>query len=203
MHLGTSTVKVPLGMRRSWYYPITDEPAAAKPTYAAKLDMGAAVKGYLSVTTASASIPGDDITQVEIEKFVSGQLDAETTMSDLEINAKIYGHKYSKDAGEVSSSDDVSPNGGYAFIEPILRKDKTVIYRATCLHKVSAMASSEKQEADTKKAGELSFKNNAVSYKVMEDNTGAWRTRKDFATLAEAEAFCDSTFAATAAASTT
>ena len=194
-----STVKVPLGMRRSWYYPITAETASTKPTYGEKLDMGAAVKGYLSVTTASATIPGDDITQVEVEKFVSGQLDAETTMSDLEINAKIYGHKFSEETGEVSSSDDVSPNGGYAFIEPILLKDKTVVYRATCLHKVSAMASSEKQEADTKKSGELSFKNNAVAYKVMEDNTGAWRTRKDFASIAEAEAFIATVFAPAAA----
>ena len=195
-----STVKMPLGIRRSWYYPITAEPANAKATYGAKLDMGAAVKGYLSVTTASASIPGDDITQLEIEKFVSGQLDAETTMSDLEINAKIYGHKYTAEGGEVSSSEDVSPNGGYAFIEPILKKDKTVVYRATCLHKVSAMPSSEKQEADTKKSGELSPKNNAVSYKVMEDSTGAWRTRNDFQTMAEAEAFIESTFAPAAAA---
>lgn len=196
MAIGTSTVKVPLGMRKSWYYPIKEEPTGKKPVYDAKLDMGAAVKGYLSVTTASASIPGDDIAQVEVEKFVSGQLDAETTMSDLEINAKIYGHKFTEEGGEISTSDDVSPNGGYAFIEPILLKNKSVIYRATCLHKVSAMASSEKQEADTKKSGELSFKNNAVSYKVMEDSTGAWRTRKDFETQAEAETFCDTTFGA-------
>lgn len=194
MAINKSTVKVPLGMRRSWYFPIKDEPAGAKPTYDTKIDMGAAVKGYLSITTASASIPGDDIAQVEIEKFVSGQLDAETTMSDLEVNAKIYGHKYTEDGGEISSSDDVSPNGGYAFIEPILLKDKTVVYRTTCLHKVSAMAQSEKQEADTKKSGELSFKNNAVSYKIMEDNTGAWRTRKDLPSLAEAESFADTFF---------
>lgn len=198
MGLTTSTVKVPLGMRRSWYYPITSEPEGRKPVYGEKLDMGAAVKGYLSVTTASASIPGDDVTQVEIEKFVSGQLDAETTMSDLEVNAKIYGHTYTEEGGEVSSSDDTSPNGGYAFIEPILKKDKSIVYRATCLHKVSAMASSEKQEADTKKSGELSFKNNAVSYKVMEDNTGAWRTRKDLDSMAAAEAFITTAFAAAA-----
>lgn len=198
MGLTTSTVKVPLGMRRSWYYPITSEPEGRKPVYGEKLDMGAAVKGYLSVTTASGSIPGDDVTQVEIEKFVSGQLDAETTMSDLEVNAKIYGHKYTEEGGEVSSSDDTSPNGGYAFIEPIMKKDKSVVYRATCLHKVSAMASSEKQEADTKKSGELSLKNNAVSYKVMEDNTGAWRTRKDLDSMAAAEAFITTTFAAAA-----
>lgn len=198
MPTGKSTVKAPIGMRCSWYFPISAEPTNAHPTYGEKLDMGAAVKGYLSVTTASASIPGDDITQVEIEKFISGQLDAETTMSDLEINAKIYGHKYTAEGGEVSSSDDVSPNGGYAFIEPILKKDKTVVYRATCLFKVSAMASSEKQEADTKKSGELSPKNNAVSYKVMEDNTGAWRVRNDFESLAAAQTFIESVFAANA-----
>lgn len=196
MPIVKSTVKVTLGMRRSWYYPIASEPAGSKPVYGEKLDMGAAVKGYLSVTTASAEIPGDDITQASVEKFVSGQLDAETTMSDLEVNAKIYGHKYTEEGGEVSSSDDVSPNGGYAFIEPILLKDKTVVYRATCLRKVSAMASSEKQEADTKKAGELSFKNNAVSYKVMEDNTNTWRVRNDFASMDLAEAFIESEYAA-------
>ena len=52
-----STVKVPIGMRRSWFFPIATEPDSAKPTYSEKLDMGAAVKGYLTVTTASASIP--------------------------------------------------------------------------------------------------------------------------------------------------
>lgn len=199
MEFNKSTVKVPLGMRRSWYFPITAEPAAAKPVYGEMLDMGAAVKGYLSITTASASIPGDDIAQVEVEKFVSAQLDAETTMSDLEVNAKIYGHKYSEEEGEVSSSDDVSPNGGYGFIEPIMLKNKSIVYRATFLRKVSAMAQSEKQEADTKKSGELSFKNNAVSYKVMEDNTGVWRMRQDLETLALAEGYIKTQAGATAA----
>ena len=196
MALGTTTVKVPLGMRKSWYFPIKEEPAGKKPVYDTKLDMGAAVKGYLTVTTASGSVPGDDITQVEIEKFVGGQLDAETTLDDLELNAKIYGHTYSEEEGEVSSSDDVSPNGGYAFIEPILKKDKSVVYRATCLLKVSAMAASEKQEADTNKSGELSFKNKAVSYKVMEASDTKWRHRKEFPTQAEAEQYIETIFGA-------
>lgn len=196
MTLGTTTVKVPLGMRKSWYYPIKEEPVGKKPVYDSKLDMGAAVKGYLTVTTASGSVPGDDITQVEVEKFVGGQLDAETTLDDLALNAKIYGHTYSEEDGEVSSSDDVSPNGGYAFIEPIMKKDKSVVYRATCLLKVSAMAASEKQEADTKKSGELSFKNKAVSYKVMEASDTKWRHRKEFPTQAEAEQYIETIFGA-------
>ena len=158
MAIAKSKVKTPVGMMTSQYWPIKSEPENGHPEYDTPLDMGAAVKGYISVTTASASIPGDDIAQVEIEKFTGGQLDAETTMSDLEINAKIYGHKYGEDGVETSTSEDVSPNGGYSFIQSLLTKDKKTIYRATCLMKVSAMASSEKQEADTKKPGELSPK---------------------------------------------
>lgn len=195
MSIAKSKVKTPVGMMTSNYWPIREEPENAHPVYDAAIDMGAAVKGYLSVTTATASIPGDDIAQVEIEKFTGGQLDAETTMSELEVNAKIYGHKY--DAGiEISSSDDVSPNGGYSFIEPILTKEKQTIYRATCLMKVSAMASSEKQEADTKKPGELSPKMNVVSYKIMEDNLRTWRQREDFETLAKAKTFINTVFGA-------
>ena len=196
MAIAKSKVKTAVGMMTSNYWPIKSEPENAHPVYDAAIDMGAAVKGYISVTTASASIPGDDIAQVEIEKFTGGQFDAETTMSDLEVNAKIYGHKYDENGIEVSTSEDVSPNGGYSFIEPILTKDKKTIYRATCLMKVSAMASSEKQEADTKKPGELSPKMNVVSYKIMEDNKRVWRQSQDLETLDAATAFINTTFGA-------
>lgn len=199
MALAKSKVKTPVGMMTSNYWPIKAEPEKAHPTYDAPIDMGAAVKGYVSVTTATASIPGDDIAQVEIEKFTGGQFDAETTMSELEVNAKIYGHEYDNDGGEISSSEDVSPNGGYSFIEPILTKEKKTLYRATCLMKVSAMASSEKQEADTKKPGELAPKMNVVSYKIMEDNLRVWRQRQDFETLAAAEEFINTVFGAATA----
>lgn len=192
-----SKVKVPVGMLTSTFYPITAEPENAHPTYGAGVDMGAAVKGYLSITPVSASIPGDDIVQLEVEQFASGQLDTETTMSDLEVNATLYGHTWSKENGEESTGADVSQNGGYSFIEPILTKEKKTIYRATCLRKVAAMASSEKQEADTRKPGELNPKMNVVSFKIMMDNMRSWRVRKDFATLEEAKTFIASTFAAT------
>lgn len=199
MPIAKSKVKTPVGMMTSNYWPIESEPENAHPVYGASVDMGAAVKGYLSVTTATASIPGDDIAQVEIEKFTGGQFDAETTMSELEVNAKIYGHNYNENGIEISSSEDVSPNGGYSFIEPILTKEKNTIYRATCLMKVSAMASSEKQEADTKKPGELSPKMNVVSYKIMEDNLRVWRQRQDFETLNDAKQFINTVFGAATA----
>lgn len=196
MNLTASKVKTPLGMRTLDFWPIKNEPEKAHPTYEASVNLGAAVKGYLTVTSATASIPGDDAIQVEDEVFTSAQLDTETTMSDLEVNSTLFGHTYSAEAGEESNSSDRAKPGGLSFIEPILRKDKVIIYRATCLYKACAMASSEKQEADTKKAGELNPKMNAVSFKVMEDSKGSWRLRNDFATEAEAAAFIKKTFGA-------
>lgn len=197
----TMKVKVPLGMRKSYFAPIVTEPDNAHPSYGDILDMGAAVKGYLSITTASGNIPGDDKILFYDEKFVSAQLDVETTKSDLEINASIYGHTYA-DGLETSGKDDSAPYGAYGFIEPILQQNKTLVFRACFLYKLTAMQSSEKTEADTRK-NDFSPKMNAVSFFVQEDNTGAWRDRKEFPTEAEADAWIKTCFAGTAAAQTT
>lgn len=195
MAVKTSKVKTPLGMQTLTFYPIKDEPENTHPTYDTAVDLGAAVKGYLSVTTATATISGDDITQLEDEIFTGGQVDTETTMSDLQVNATLFGHTYDEENGETSNSSDRAKPGGLAFVEPVLLKDKTTIYRATCLYKTQAMPSSEKQEADTKKAGELNPKMNAVSFKVMEDNSGGWRARKDCDSLEDAQQFIQKIFA--------
>lgn len=204
MAIQKSKVKMPLGMQTLDFWPIKSEPDTGHPTYDTSVNLGAAVKGYLSITTASASIPGDDITQLEDEVFTSAQLDTETTMSELSVNAALFGHTFTEAAdgaagGEESKGSDRAKPGGLSFIEPILLKDKTIVYRATCLFKTQAMPSSEKQEADTKKQGELSPKNNAVSFKVMEDNSGSWRLRQDFESVAAAKSFISAIFSAATA----
>ena len=149
--MGNKAVKTPLGMVSSYFFPFASEPVGTHPVYGDKVDMGAAVKGYLSLTTASGDITGDDAMLLYFEQFVSGQVDVETTLSDLEVNAKLYGHSY-KAGRETAKGEDSAPNGAYAFIEPILKKDKTLVYRASFFYKVTAMLSAEKQEADTRKS---------------------------------------------------
>ena len=184
--MNVNKVKTPIGMQTSTFYPITAEPAGTHPTYAAGLDMGAAVKGYLSIATVTGEIPGDDEIQLETEQFVSCQADVETTMSDLELNAKLYGHTFSEQDGEVSGGDDEATLGAYTFVEPIIKKDKSRVYRATILFKTKPISGSEKQEADTRKPSEFNPKNNAVSFKATKDNSGSWRQRKELDTLTAA-----------------
>lgn len=194
--LSTSKVKTPLGMRTLDFWPITAEPEKNHPTYGPSVNLGTAVKGYLTVTTTEASIVGDDAEQYAAELFVSAQLDSETTMSDLQVNAQLFGHTWTEADGEESKGTDSPIPGGLSFIEPILRKDKAIVYRVTCLRKATALASSEKQEADTRKPGELNPKMNAVSFKVKEDNLRSWRVRQDFETEEAANAFIKKTFGA-------
>lgn len=195
--MGNKAVKTPIGMVSSYFYPFASEPVGAHPVYGEKVDMGAAVKGYVSITTASGDISGDDAMLLYFEQFVSAQINVETTLSDLEVNAKIYGHTY-KAGKETANGEDSAPNGGYAFIEPILKKDKSMVYRATFFYKTTAMLSAEKQEADTRKS-DFNPKMNAVSLRAMKDNADGWRVRQEFATLSEAEAFIESVAGGTAA----
>ena len=176
----TKTVKVPIGIRKALWAKITAESPTGHPTYdSTVLDLGAAVKGTLAITTASLSIYGDDVEQLRDESFVSAQLDVETTCSDLELNASVYGHTFTEADGEESSKDDHAPYGGYGYIEPILLKDKNVIYRATFLRRVCAIASSEKSDAATR-SDSITTQNNAVSFACSPDATGSWRSRKEF-----------------------
>lgn len=184
----TNTVKAPIGLRKSYWFPITEEPENSAPTYGDLVDMGSNVRAALTLTTASASIPGDDTVQLETDMFVSGQVESQTNYSDLELNAKLYGHTYSEESGEVSNKDDTPPDGGYAYIQVLIQSDKSLVYRSTCYHKATALMSAEAVEADTKPVGDLSAKTYPVTFRISADKMGNWRTREDFSTQEAAEA---------------
>ena len=194
--MGLKTVKMPIGMRISRYHPITAEPEGQRPTYGTALDMGAARTGTLTITTASVDIPGDDIVQVHMEQFVTGQLVAETDCDDLEINAVIFGHSYA-DGVEASSGDDTAPDGGYDFVEPILMKDKSIVYRATALLKLTAQQATEQQNAATRPVGSIEPKTKSITYTVQECATREWRLRQEFEDEATAIAWLDAIFGGT------
>ena len=187
MPVTKKTVHVKLGMRRSYFAPITSRPAGQHPVYGAIADMGEAVLGHLAVTYASGDIHGDDRGLLHVENFVSGQLDAETTCSELELSALVYGRRYVGGI-ETSHIDDAPPDGGYGYIEPFLKADKSLVFRSVFLYNVSAMPAQEKDDSDTRK-NDFNPVMNAVSYYVAADDTGAWRDRKEFLTEAAAEAW--------------
>lgn len=177
-------VKEKFGMVYSAFFPIASEPENSHPVYADPVDLGAAVKAYLSITYAEGQLYGDDVLQLDAREFASAQLDAETLLNDLEVDAVLFGGNLT-DGVLTDTVRDSANSGGYGYIQKLKTKTGTV-YRPVFLYKVTPRMTGD--NIDTK-AGSLTFANNAVTYSVMPDGTGAWRSRQDFATEQAAKAF--------------
>lgn len=197
MSITHKTLKSVIGMRRSYFAKILSEPANSHPVYDDPVSMGEGVKCALAVTTAQASIYGDDVDLLDIEEFASAQADVETACDDLETNATLFGHEYDANGEELSGGDDSPPIGAYAYIQHLIRKDKTHVYRGVFFYRVSAMPSSEGKEVNTR-TDSLDPKMNPVSFKLTTDQLNKWRARREFASQALAEAWIESKFGVSA-----
>ena len=182
---------VPVGMQRSIWAPIATEPETGMPTYGDAEELGAARLGTLTVTTSAVDIEGDDVVLDHFEQFQVGTLVSETTLNDLAVNAKMYGHAYdTTDTEEASGGDDKPPFGGYGFLEPILKNGAAApTFRATFLPKVKANPANEAQNAATRQGGQITPSYNNITHSVYACNTGKWRYRKEFPTEAAAWAY--------------
>lgn len=173
--------KVTVGMQRSWWAKIATEPDTGHPTYTDVEEMGAARLGTLTYETSATDIEGDDVTLRHFEKFLRGTFVAETTLDELTVNAKIYGHTVDESDVEHSNQDDASPFGCYAFTQPLLKTGSDdLIWRATFLLKISANPANEAQNAATAQGGQINPGYNSITYSVTTDKTGDWRLRKEF-----------------------
>lgn len=177
-------VKEKFGLVYSAFFPIAALPQTSHPVYGDAVDLGAAVKAYLTINYAEAQLYGDDVLQLDLREFTGAQLDAETLLNDLEVESQIFGSTL--EAGVLTDhKDDSAKPGGYSYIQK-LKTQLGTVYRAVFLYCVRARMTAD--NADTR-GSSIPFANNAVTYGVTPDNTGSWRARQDFGTEAEAKAF--------------
>lgn len=204
-----SKEKGQIGLEYLGYSKITAEPEAAHPTYDQTiLELGAAVKAYLSVTTAKLREYGDNALKISADYFTEGLLDVDTLLNDPEVASVVYGASFTD--GELTHlSTDEPPAGAVFYIQDILVQTngvKTRMYRAVFLYKATASLSSFKDESDTRN-GSLAFKHGLTSFVLATDNAMAWRSVKEFAVtegkageaLAQAKAWIKTKLGAAAA----
>lgn len=192
----TVRVKEKYGLVESMFFPITAEPDGQHPTYGTMLDLGAAVKAYLSLTFSEAPAYGDDVEQLNIREFVSGALDAETLLSDLEVDAALYGSTMDETTGLTDKAADNPNPGAYAYIQKLKTRAGTVFRGVFLYYVVPAMTA---DNSDTK-GGSITYMNNTVRFAVQTDKTGAWRSRDDFDTQQAAHEYLVGLAAGSAAA---
>lgn len=179
--------KTPIGLLDLGFAQVATEPANAHPTYNAAVSLGHSVRAALTVTTAQLRVYGDDALQISDDSFVSGSLETQTLMTDLELEGLLYGADYDENTGLTDSVDDASVPGAVYYIQKLMKKDKSLIYRAVVLYRCSANRSNYGNEADTKKDN-IESKTGNVTFDVLPDNTGAWRWRQDYTSEAAAMA---------------
>ena len=180
----TVRVKEKYGLVNSWFFPIASTPAGKHPVYGPLVDLGSAVKDYLTINYSEAKAYGDDTTQLALREFVDGQLQIETLLSDLEIDAKLYGSRLEGGALYDHVNDNPT-SGGHACIQKL--KTKTgIVYRAVFYFYVTPSMNAD--NADTK-GGSVTFMNNSITADVMADASGHWRVRADFGSQSEATGF--------------
>lgn len=179
--------------------------------YDTPVDVGTMVKAALSVSTSDLEVYGDNALQISDSSFVSGTLTTETNYNDLQTEALLYGHTCDAANGIVRNADDVAPNGGYGYIQQLLKKVGDVqnrVVRAVFLPDVTAQLANWTDEAETRQKS-TAFKGRTATFKVATDDTGNWCYQQEFEVsaqqtvekaLAAAEAWLDTKFGVAAAA---
>lgn len=179
----STKTKMPMGLLDLTFVPIASESAGTLPTYEAagnEVSLGHAVRAALAVTTDSLRVYGDDALQIAADLFVSATLDTETLLSDLQLEAKLFGGTYATDT-LTSGANDAAASGGVYFVRKLMKKDKTIVYRAVILFRCQPDLSSYAIDANTRGAN-LELKNNAVRFLVSAAENGDWKWEGEYST---------------------
>jgi len=177
--------KTTIGLLDLHIAPITAEPAGALPTYGAAKSLGHAVRAALTVNTANTPIYGDDALQVTLDEFISGALEVQTLMDDLEIRQILFGGTYSAQDGLTQSTEDTGTPVAVFGIRKLLKKDKSIIYRAEVFFRCEANKTSSGWDADTKSQSTQN-KNATTNFDISPASSGAWNWEQDYETAAAA-----------------
>lgn len=182
----STKTKFGMGLLNLGFCPITaDGSSSALPTYGASVSLGHAVRAALTVNAADVPIYGDDALQLRVDSFISGTLETETLLSELELESTLYGGTYASASGLTRTLNDAGTPGAVFYIRKLMKKDKSLVYRAGAFFRCTANRSASGWDADTKKDS-VEAKNATVTFDVMPCDTGAWNWEQDYTSEADA-----------------
>lgn len=165
-----------------------EEPVEAKPKYGEAVVLGKLAKVETSIQMASGVSHGDDGVAERMDLFIGGTANVEVTDMTLEDEAIVYGASYNEETKELGyGSDDIIPYGGIAYIKVSARNNK-IIYRGFWYPKVKA---SYTTRTATTRTDSITMANTPLMFNIFEPNVGKWEESTEFATFAEAKAWCD------------
>lgn len=183
-----------IGARYPLFAPFSgEEPEAALPKYGEKVVLGKLVKADVTITNAKGELYADDVLAESVEEFASGTVAMETDDMTLEVGKVIYGATLDEEEKTLTNKgDDVIPYGGLTYVKNIRRKGVPV-FKGYFFPKVKASIGNDNAAT---KGSAITFGTTPVTFTVFQSNEGTWRQMAEFATFAEAKAWCEGKFTA-------
>lgn len=183
-----------IGALKPRFAPIEEEPDNSLPTYTANkiTVLGKLVRADCSINLATGELYADDVLAEKAAEFSSAniamEIDDMTDSAETEVFGSTATTETGGTGGELTdSSEDAAPAGGLTYIKKLKRNNATV-YRAYYYPKVVAALGAD--NAQTKGSG-ITFGTSQMTFTAFRANSGAWRIRKLFDSLAAADAWCE------------
>lgn len=170
------------------FAPIASEGAAAAPTYSEGAFLGEAMVVGMTPQFNSASLHGDDKSVANVTAFKQLDLSLQTTTLPLAAYTAMFGATHTKPVPasvkeKVSEkATDTAKYGGFGFITGGL-SGNTEEYHLFWMPKVKFTPPAETYNTNGES---ISFGTPTVTGVGLADNTGEWRYREVYATLADA-----------------
>jgi len=188
-----STTKIVYGVKKARFAPMLTEPDGALPTYGPIIDLSELAQCNQSITYSNAQAFGDNRLVAEVNDFVSAQLDIQTLGMPPEVARALYGAE-GTDEQVIYSDSDVAPLGGVAYYKSMRSGDGKNFFEACYYPKAQATRGNDNA---TTKGSSTTFQNRSLSMKCTAPKFGQWEITEEFATEAEADAWCNEQLGAT------
>lgn len=170
------------------FAPIKSEEAAAAPTYDKGAFLGEAMSVGMTPQFNSASLYGDDKAVANVTAFKQLDLSLQTTTLPLAAYTAMFGATHTEAVPESTKekvsekTTDAAKYGGFGFITGGLSNNEEE-YHLFWIPKVKFTPPAETYNTN---GDSISFGTPSVTGVGLADNTGEWRYREIYATLADA-----------------
>lgn len=187
-----------IGAIKPRFAPIASEAENALPTYTADkiVVIGKMVRADCTVNLATGELYADDALAESAAEFSSAAIAMEVDDILDTAETEIFGSEMEETESELTDgAEDEAPIGGLTYVKKLKRNNKTY-YRGYYYPRVVAALGADNAQT---KGNSITFGTSQLTFTVFRCNSGAWRVRKVFDTLAEADAWCETKLGKTSA----
>lgn len=177
------------GAKNPRFAPITEEPAAALPTYGAIVTVGRLIKADRSIQYASGKLYANDELAESVDEFVSGSIAMETDDLEDEVAVSIYGAEVASKEVHYKAGQ-TAPIGGLVYYK-VLMRNGVKFFKGYYYPRVKAVMGNDTAQT---KSDSITFGTESTTFTVFRCKSDDWCITEVFPASEESAVikWCDS-----------